>query len=379
MDARTFLGMEPDGDELHWRMDVTPQLTTPGNFLFGGCGLGAALVALEAASGRPTVWATAQYLSYALTDTELRWEVTLAAVGGHVTQGRAVGRVDGREILTVNAASGKDELDVGGVWVEPPYVPPPDECPPRFLPDSSATPSWTASRSARPGRTFEEMDGTPGSPDSALWARVPGHLTPSAATLAIFGDYVSGAVSQPIGRRAMGEASTTPSAWCSSSRPSGCSATSACTPSSAGTPRASPSCGPRTGNSWRRRASRSVYVSGPRTPSCRVRPGVDLIAGRNGETVRHGPPRESARGGATVRQGRRLSRSSSSRSWLPRRPSSCWKRPPTSTSPHHVSAADHAAARHHHDVHRSADDHDDDPSSPARDSTPATSRPSATR
>jgi acyl-CoA thioesterase len=33
---------------------------------------------------------------------------------------------------------------------------------------------------------------------------VPGHLTPSAATLAIFGDYVSGAVSQPIGRRAMG-------------------------------------------------------------------------------------------------------------------------------------------------------------------------------
>jgi acyl-CoA thioesterase II len=33
---------------------------------------------------------------------------------------------------------------------------------------------------------------------------VPGHLAPSAATLAIFGDYVSGAVSQPIGRRAMG-------------------------------------------------------------------------------------------------------------------------------------------------------------------------------
>ena len=49
------------------------------------------------------------------------------------------------------------------------------------------------------------MDGTPpGSPDSTLWARVPGHLTPSAATLAIVGDYVSGAVSQPLGRRAMG-------------------------------------------------------------------------------------------------------------------------------------------------------------------------------
>jgi acyl-CoA thioesterase-2 len=205
VDARTFLGMEPDGDDLHWRMVVTPQLTTPGNFLFGGCGLGAALVALEAAAGRPTVWATAQYLSYAVTDTEVRWEVTLAARGGHVTQGRAVGRVDGREILTVNAALGKDDLDAGGVWVTPPDVPPPADCPGRFLPEMFRNTIMDSIevRTAR-GRTFEDMDGTPSSPDSALWARVPGHLTPSAATLAIFGDYVSGAVSQPLGRRAMG-------------------------------------------------------------------------------------------------------------------------------------------------------------------------------
>ena len=205
MDARTFLGMEPTGDDLHWRMRVVQQLTTPGNFLFGGCGLGAALVALEAASGRPTVWATAQYLSYALTDSELHWDVTLAAEGAHVTQGRAVGRVDGKEILTVNAALGKDELDVGGIWASPPEVPPPDECPRRFLPEffRNTIMESVDVRQAR-GRSFDEMDGSPGEPDSALWARVPGHLTPSAATLAIFGDYVSGAVSQPIGRRAMG-------------------------------------------------------------------------------------------------------------------------------------------------------------------------------
>jgi acyl-CoA thioesterase II len=205
VDARTFLGMTPEDDELHWSMEVTPQLTTPGNFLFGGCGLGAALVALEVASGRPTVWATAHYLSYALTGSDLKWEVTLAAVGGHVTQGRAVGRVDGREILTVNAALGGDELTVGGVWEVPPTVPPPDECPPRFLPAffRNTIMDSVEVRTAH-GRSFEEMDGTAGSPESALWARVPGHLTPSAATLAIFGDYVSGAVSQPIGRRAMG-------------------------------------------------------------------------------------------------------------------------------------------------------------------------------
>jgi acyl-CoA thioesterase len=157
--------MEPNGDDLHWRMRVVPQLTTPGNFLFGGCGLGAALVALEAASGRPTVWATAQYLSYALTGSELQWDVTLAAEGGHVTQGRAVGRVDGKEILTVNAALGKDELDVGGVWASPPVVPPPDECPPRFLPQffRNTIMDSVEVRQAR-GRSFDEMDGSPGDP-----------------------------------------------------------------------------------------------------------------------------------------------------------------------------------------------------------------------
>jgi acyl-CoA thioesterase len=205
MDARTFLGMEPCDDDLHWRMRVEPQLTTPGNFLFGGCGLGAALVALEGASGRPTVWATGQYLSYAPTNSILDWEVTLAVVGGHVTQGRAVGTVDGQEILTVNAALGNDELDAGGVWVEPPTVPPPDECPPRFLPEMfrNTIMDKVDVRTAK-GRMFEQMHGERGDPDSALWARVPGHLSPSAATLAIFGDYVSGAVAQPLGKRAMG-------------------------------------------------------------------------------------------------------------------------------------------------------------------------------
>ena len=73
MDARTFLGMEQVGDSLHWQMRVVAQVTTPGNFLFGGSGgMGAALVALEEASGRPTVWATGQILSYACQCT-LSW------------------------------------------------------------------------------------------------------------------------------------------------------------------------------------------------------------------------------------------------------------------------------------------------------------------
>jgi acyl-CoA thioesterase len=54
------------------------------------------------------------------------------------------------------------------------------------------------------GRMFEPSYDGPGDGTSAFWARVPGHLEPSAATLAVIGDYVSGGVSHPLGVRTMG-------------------------------------------------------------------------------------------------------------------------------------------------------------------------------
>jgi len=91
------------------------------------------------------------------------------------------------------------------VWVDPPSVPEPDHCPPRRIPEMlrSSIFEHIETRVAM-GRTFEQLDGTPGDPRSALWCRVPGHLASSAATLAIFGDFLSGGVSHPIGRRLMG-------------------------------------------------------------------------------------------------------------------------------------------------------------------------------
>jgi acyl-CoA thioesterase len=207
-DAREFLGIERLDDDLHWRLAVGSDLATPGDFLFGGCALSAALVALEAAAGRPTVWATAQYLSYAPTGSVLDLKVTLAAEGRRLIQGRVVGHVGDREILTVNAAVGTPgPVDVGGVWVDPPDVPRPDESPARQLPNFGVSSVFDRIevRLAK-GRTFEELTTgtpTPGEATSAFWARVPGHLEPSAATLAILGDYVTAGVSQPIGRRVM--------------------------------------------------------------------------------------------------------------------------------------------------------------------------------
>jgi acyl-CoA thioesterase-2 len=205
VDAQHFLGLEPTADPLRWRLPVTPAVSTPGRFLYGGCGLAAGIVAMETAAGRPVVWATAQYLTYAPTGSVLDWEVVLAAVGKATTQARAIGRLDDREVLTVNAALGHHDLEVSGTWVEPPVVPPPDECPVQEFPDFFADTVLTrVEHRVAKGRLFSELDGRKGPANSSFWARLPGHLDPSAATLAVIGDYVSGGVSQPLGVRTMG-------------------------------------------------------------------------------------------------------------------------------------------------------------------------------
>ena len=205
MDARHFLGLEPTGDPRRWRQPVTPSVSTPGHFLYGGCALAAGLVALEEVSGRPTVWGTAQYLSYAPTCTEVECEVVIAASGSSTTQGRAIARVGDVEIITVNAALGANDLDVSGTWVDMPEVPAPEDCPLQEIPSFFADTVLTrVEHRVALGRLFSQLDGKPGSAHSAFWARLPGQLEPSAGTLAVIGDYVSGAVSQPLGQRTLG-------------------------------------------------------------------------------------------------------------------------------------------------------------------------------
>lgn len=221
VDAKTFLGMSRTSVDA-WSFEVTERLMTPGKFLFGGCGLASGLVALEEASARPTIWATAQYLSYAPRGAQVTVKTDLAVVGNRVTQARATTYAEGREILTINAALGTGELSSPTPWVTMPDVPAPEDCPPRVMPkrfDSSIF-NHLETRIAL-GRSFSEIDGTPGSPVSALWSRVPGHFDPSAATLAIFGDYVAGGVTQPLGYNTMGRsldntiriASLVPTEW----------------------------------------------------------------------------------------------------------------------------------------------------------------------
>ena len=201
MDAREFLGLRPTHNPHRWVLPVTSGIATAGRFLFGGCGLAAAIVALEAVSGRPAVWATGQYLSYAMVDDVMDVDVTVATSGHFTTQARVVAHVADREILTVNAALGQRPIAGSGEWDTPPQVPRPEDCPAR-------TSRWELRdtimermdiRLAQ-GTQWDDLAGQPSAEGrSALWVRVP-DLAVSAATLAVLGDYVPFGISQALGR-----------------------------------------------------------------------------------------------------------------------------------------------------------------------------------
>ncbi len=201
MDSVDFLGLETTHNPHRWFLPVVPGISTGYPFLFGGCALGAAIEALERTTGRPMIWATGQYLSYAHPPEIMDIDVVVATQGRRITQARAVGHVGDREIVTVNAALGRRSSDEEGTWPECPAVPPPSACPPREhrfgVRDSLF--SRIDLRVAQ-ARNWEDLDGTP-SPDgrSALWARIPELDEVSAGALAILGDHVPFGISQALG------------------------------------------------------------------------------------------------------------------------------------------------------------------------------------
>src|SRR4051794_15923944 len=184
MDAREWLGVEPTHNPMRWFLPVVPGISTGGGFLFGGCGLGAAISALEQTTGRPVVWATAQYLSFARPGSIMDIDVTIAVDGRQTTQARAVGHVGGTEILTVNAALGSRDFPETGQWAERPDVPEPEHCPVRES-------RWNVGDSILSRLDQRWADPGDGHGRCSVWTRMPDLLNKiSAPALAVLGDYV---------------------------------------------------------------------------------------------------------------------------------------------------------------------------------------------
>ena len=190
-----------------WVLPVTPEVTVgpPGRkFMFGGVGLASAITAMERTTGRPTIWATAQYLSYAHPPQMVDLDVIVPRAGNAVTQARVVGHVQDREILTVNAALGARDNEVEGQWAQPPEgMPPAHTCPPmpRFHPEDKDLHDRVDLRVAKGRYGAARGDGTFSEDGHAvLWARADVPI--SSGLLAIVADFVPSATGHALGRHA---------------------------------------------------------------------------------------------------------------------------------------------------------------------------------
>jgi acyl-CoA thioesterase len=214
-----WIDLKPAG-EAAFALELAPSLCVgPAErlFMFGGVGLGASLDTLERVTGRPVVWATAQYESYARPGETVLFTVDERVRGNQVSQARVTATAGGREVLSVAAALGTRDLPERGQWTLAPRVPPPGDCRPRQLwegrhpDDIHARVEFRIAKGAMHG----PRRGGPGAGDASgdghvvLWARPnstvlgPDHPI-DTAFVAVVADFVPSGVGPALGRDAGG-------------------------------------------------------------------------------------------------------------------------------------------------------------------------------
>lgn len=210
-----WIDLKPAGDTV-FDLAVTPQISVgPADrlFLFGGVGLGASLQALEKVTGRPVVWATAQYESYARPGETLRFTVDERVRGNQVSQARVSASTEGREVLSVSAALGRRDMPERGQWTLAPRVAPPQDCRPRQLWEGRHPDDIHSKVDFRIARGYMHGPRIGGgvSPDGnvVMWARPNPELLGEdhpidTAFVAVIADYVPSGVGPALGRDAGG-------------------------------------------------------------------------------------------------------------------------------------------------------------------------------
>ena len=190
-----FLGLEATDDPNHWRFPLHRGVMTARGALYGGAGLAAVIAALEASTGRPLVWATAQYLSFVHELATLDVRLERPVEGKRTTQARGVVRHGDIEVLSVLATLGRRDSEVRWTAGERPDVPLPADTRPQVVAEAEGTfhsvydlriVKGVSRRQLAKGRPAVDTGGR-----AAYWVRLPGgpHV-PDAAELALVGDLV---------------------------------------------------------------------------------------------------------------------------------------------------------------------------------------------
>jgi len=203
MTSAEFLGIGKQADG-SWLVPMTSQLLGGGSgSLFGGVGIAAGLIALEAITRQAPVYMTCQFASTVTPPSVLSFTAEILAKGRTVSQARLTATSDDRTILALLGATGDRTQDHHGRWRKMPDAAPPEELEPlRRDPETESLHHHVDVRMARGSFGFAPIDtegrGTSSGDESTLfWTRMPA-VPHDSSVLALMADYLPSAVGNAL-------------------------------------------------------------------------------------------------------------------------------------------------------------------------------------
>ncbi|HEX5268732.1 MAG TPA: thioesterase family protein [Acidimicrobiales bacterium] len=205
-----LLGLSFDPDGRQGRFTLTPRVSRGDGALYGGTAIAVAVVAMEAATRRPCLWITTQYVSQASTGDVIDCPVEVLSNGRHISQCQVTGRLGDRVLFVALGSTAAPRPDgMEGQYEEMPAVTGPD----RGVPMATGPgPRVESPPADQPGfhswvevRVAETLGPPESAPHMALWARIVPTAAPEGWTgltragIAFLADMVPPAIARAAG------------------------------------------------------------------------------------------------------------------------------------------------------------------------------------
>lgn len=198
--ALLCLEIAPDARRARFRLQ--PELARPDGALYGGTATAVSVAAMEAATGRPGLWVTTQFVSQTRLGALIDCAVEVHAQGRRVSQCEVRGR-EGDRLLFVSLGSTAVPAagGVAGQFLVMPKVTPPDQGPPMPMGAPAEAPGApvVGFGSQVEYRVAEALEASPLGPDVAMWARLTGDRPVTRAAIAFLADMVPVGVARAAG------------------------------------------------------------------------------------------------------------------------------------------------------------------------------------
>jgi acyl-CoA thioesterase len=194
-----LLGLEFDADGRQSRFELVPGVARHDGALYGGTAIAVSVAAMEAATGRGSLWVTTQYVATAQLSDVIECTTDVVAMGRNVSQAQVTGRLGDKVLFTsVGSTAIPRKGGLEGQFVTMPEVSQPEDIEPMVF--GPVRESGFRGFTAQVEYRLADVHGPKGSASQlALWARIKGDRPATPASIAFVADMVPGAIARAVG------------------------------------------------------------------------------------------------------------------------------------------------------------------------------------